>query len=98
MRFTETILDGQTRQLMDNLFLGWLDKVAFASYVSGAFADYRAHGGDYPIGNVRGMTGCMMNFHINVQASLLVNSRGGNLGAHACALLKNAFDAAWVAP
>lgn len=80
------------------LFLGWLDPVAFGAYVSGTFADYRAHGGDYPLSDVPGMTGCMMNFHINVQASLLINSRGGDLGGHACALLRDAFDGAWVAP
>lgn len=98
LRFTEAILDAETRDLMDELFLGWLDPVAFGAYVSGTFADYRAHGGDYPLGDVPGMTGCMMNFHINVQASLLINSRGGNLGGHACTLLRDAFDGAWVAP
>lgn len=98
LRFTDDVIDPGTRELMDDLFLGWLDPVAFAGYVSGAFGVYRAHGGDYPGGNVNGMTGCMMNFPIIVQVSLLINSRGGNLGGHACTLLKNAFDAAWVSP
>ena len=94
LRFTNEIIGPATRELMDELFLGWLDPVAFAGFVQGTFGVYRAHGGDYQSGN-RGMTGCMMNFHINVQTSLVINSVGGNLGGHACTLLKDAFDAAW---
>ncbi len=90
LRFTNTILDTQTRKQMDDLFLGWLDPGVFSAHVAGAFGDYRGHGGDY-----NGMTGCMINFHINVQASLIVNSEGGGFPTHVCRTLKDAFDNAW---
>ena len=88
LRFTEDILNDDTRTMMDELFLGWLNPDEFLGFIEGDYGVYRSHGGDYPSGSVPGMTGCMMNFHINVQATLLINSRGGNLGGHACAALK----------
>ena len=68
---------------------------AFAGSLEGVFGVYRAHGGDY--GSDRGMAGCMMTFPINVQATLLINSRDGDnlLGRHVCAILKEAYDTAW---
>jgi CubicO group peptidase (beta-lactamase class C family) len=93
LRFTDDILPSESRELMDDLFLGWLDPTAFAAYVSGTFGIYRAHGGDYT-----NMTGCVMNYPILVQASLQINSKGGNVQGHPCKLLRLAFDAAWVGP
>jgi CubicO group peptidase (beta-lactamase class C family) len=90
LRFTNDIIDNQTRQQMDDLFLGWLDPGVFSGHVSGAFGDYRGHGGDYA-----GTTSCMINFHINVQASLIVNSEKGGFPTHVCRTLKEAFDNAW---
>jgi hypothetical protein len=43
------------------------------------------------------MTGCMMNYPIEVEAVVIINSRGGSLGGgHACAVLRDAYDDAWV--
>ena len=36
-----------------------------------------------------------MNFPLGVQATLLVNSRGGNIGGHPCTVLRDAYDKAW---
>lgn len=96
LRHTDLILDDDGRQLMDSGFLGWLNPVAFSSYVVGDWGEYRAHGGDSHQSNgVPGMTGCMMNFPNGAQATLLVNSRGGDLGGHACEALRDAYDDAW---
>lgn len=96
LRFTKNIIGPATREKMDELFLGWLDPASFGKLVEGVFATYRAHGGDFPDKSNPGMTGCMMNFQINVQASLLINSRGGDFGGkHACQVLMDAYDNAW---
>lgn len=96
VRFSDTIIDAETREEMDDLYLGWLDPQAFAAYVQSTLfpsVTFRGHGGDYV-----GVIGCMVNFHINVQASLVINSTGGDIGGHACQVLRDAFDSAWVAP
>jgi D-alanyl-D-alanine carboxypeptidase len=92
-RYTESIIDDESRELMDEGFLGWLNPITFSGLVDGVWGVYRAHGGD--LGGDAGVTGCMMKFHIQVQATLVINSRGGDLGGHACTLLKDAFDNAW---
>jgi CubicO group peptidase (beta-lactamase class C family) len=108
MRYTDDIIDESIRDLMNNEFLGWLNPIVFAPYVdSPAFPDeeeiegdwglYRAHGGDSSNSNdVQGMTSCMMNYPIQVEAVLLINSRG-NAVSHPCGVLLAAFDNAWVA-
>jgi hypothetical protein len=97
VRHTNSVIDDEIRDLMDDGNLGWLNPITFSSYVDGEFGVYSAHGGDIGSGGNPGMTGCMMNYPIQVQATLLINSRGGNLGGHACTLLRDAFDNAWVA-
>lgn len=95
LRFTSELLSPADRQLMDSGFLGWLNPKIF---VTGVWGEYRGHGGDSHNGDsVAGMTGCMMNFPNGVQAALLVNSRGGDLGDHACTLLRDAHDQSWSA-
>jgi hypothetical protein len=69
----------------------------FSGLVDGNFGVYRAHGGDIGTGSNPGFTGCMMNYPILLQAVVLINSGGGNLGAHACTMLRDAYDNAWVA-
>lgn len=108
LRFTDDILQPESRALMDEAFLGWLDPVAYANWVQGTWGTYRAHAGDYD-----NMTGCIMNFPsaanpdfpgVKVQVSLLVSSVGGTLGGdlpisgprRICKVLKAAYDAAWV--
>lgn len=34
----------------------------------------------------------MMNFSLGVLATLLVNSRGGDIGGHPCIVLRDAYD------
>ncbi len=109
LRFTSDILAPGTRALMDNGFLGWLDPVAYATWVQGTWGIYRAHAGDFT-----NMTGCVMNFPsaphpdfpgVKVQVTLLINSTGGTLGTNLpiigprkiCKILKTAYDEAWVA-
>jgi CubicO group peptidase (beta-lactamase class C family) len=108
LRFTDDILGPETRALMDEAFLGWLDPIAYATWVQGTWGTYRAHAGDF-----NNMTGCIMNFPsaanpdfpgVKVQVSLLVNSTGGTLGGNLpisgprriCKVLKVAYDEAWV--
>jgi len=35
----------------------------------------------------------MMNFHIVVEAVVVINSRGGNIGGHACKVLRACLTA-----
>jgi CubicO group peptidase (beta-lactamase class C family) len=97
VRYTDSIIDPQTRQAMDTGFLGWLNPIRFSDMVDGKFGVYRAHGGDIGQQSDPGFTGCMMNYPTVHQAVLLINSRGGALGGHACTLLRDAYDDAWVA-
>ena len=97
LRYTEDIVSDETKDLMNAGSLGWLNPVVFSGFVEGVFGVYRAHGGDSALGAVQGMSGCMMNFHIVVEAVAMINSRGGNIGGHACTVLRDAFDNAWVA-
>jgi len=101
MRYTDEIIDDSIRDLMNTGYLGWLNPVRFAGFIVSPDADgdwgiYRAHGGDSANGNVRGMTSCMMNYPINVEAVVLINSRGNNISGHACRVLRDAYDDAWV--
>jgi len=94
LRYTEVILDAQTRETMNNLYLGWHDPEPasgwnFTAHVKGAFGNYRGHGGTYI------MAGCMINFPIRVEGVLLVNSDNGAFPTHLCNTLKTAFDNAW---
>jgi CubicO group peptidase (beta-lactamase class C family) len=109
LRFTDDILEPETRALMDSDFLGWLDPIAYSTWVQGTWGTYRAHKGDYD-----NMVGCIMNFPsaanpefpgVKVQVSVLLNSTGGSLGGdlpvtgprQLCKVLKVAYDEAWVA-
>lgn len=89
LRHTNVILDAPMRELMNDLFLGWLDPGVFAAHVDGAFGDYQGHGGDFI------MTGCMINFPINVEGVVLVNSANGGFPTHICNSLKTAYDTAF---
>lgn len=95
MRYTDNVIDNQTRDLMNDGFLGWLNPVTFSAFVTGEQGAYRAHGGDSATGSNPGMSGCAMNFPIYLEAVLLINSRGGSIGGHACTVLRNAYDDAW---
>jgi CubicO group peptidase (beta-lactamase class C family) len=102
MRYTDAVIDDSIRNLMNEDFLGWLNPVTFAGFVvspdvEGDWGIYRAHGGDSASAAVPGMTSCMMNFPINVEAVLLINSRANNFSGHACTVLRDAYDDAWVA-
>lgn len=94
LRYTEVILDAQTRETMNELYLGWHDPEPasgwdFTAHVQGKFGNYLGHGGTYI------MDGCMINFPIRVEGVLLVNSDNGVFPTHLCNALKTAFDNAW---
>lgn len=99
LRFDDAVLTPATRQMMNQDSLGWLDPDAFDWGSGTTFGPYYNHGGD-----LARMQSCIMNYPINVQVSLLVNSSGGAVNLvdlpgkkqHPCRLLQQAFDAAWV--
>jgi hypothetical protein len=101
MRYTDEIIDDEIRGLMNTGFLGWLNPGTFADLVGSATFEgdwgiYRAHGGDSHNMPVPGMQSCMMNYPIQVEAVVLVNSRGNGFSGHVCTVLRDAFDDAWV--
>lgn len=83
---------------MDFNYLGWMDPADY-NRGNGAFGVYRNHGGDLFYDPVprRGLDVCIMNFPVNVQASLVINSNGGNY-PYQCRLLQDAYDNAWTVP
>jgi len=99
VRFDNTVLTPGTRQMMIQDSLGWLDPDQSSWGTGTSVGPYYNHGGD-----LENLQSCIMNFPINVQASLVVNSSGGSVnlldlpgqGQHPCRLLQQAFDAAWV--
>jgi CubicO group peptidase (beta-lactamase class C family) len=98
-RHSNAIIGNAMRSEMNNSFLGWMNPATFENTITGDFGTYRAHGGDSASnGATAGMAGCMMDFPIQVQAVLLINSRGGPGGAASCSLLRNAYDGAWTYP
>ncbi len=99
LRHSNHILDASMRTQMNFSSLGWLNPESFAGALNGDFGSYRAHGGDSSNDNTAaGVATCMMDYPIQVQAVLLINSRGGPGGSGTCALLRDAYDASWVAP
>ncbi len=95
LRHTDLILDEDLRTMMDERFFGWLNPNTFGERVSGRFGDYRAHGGRMIRSN-RGFLGCAMNFPIEIEATLLINSEGSTVIENACSVLRDAFDGAWI--
>lgn len=98
MRFTDELLSPESRQVMDEGFLGWMDpENPYPWGDGGPFGAYRNHGGDWGFNPApkRGLDSCVMNFPIVVQASLIINSVGGAY-PYQCQVLRNAYDAAWV--
>lgn len=99
LRFDDAVLSPATRQTMNQDSLGWLDPDQFDWGAGTTAGPYYNHGGE-----LANMESCIMNYPINVQASLLVNSNGGEVNLvdlpgkkqHPCRLLQQAFDAAWV--
>jgi hypothetical protein len=97
VRYTNEILDEQTRATMNDGALGWLNPIVYADWVDGVFGIYHAGAGDISDMSKRGMIGCMMNYPIRVEATLVINSRSSDLdkGGDACVILKEAYDNAW---
>jgi hypothetical protein len=88
LRYTDDLLSPATRDLMNDGRLGW-------KAYTGTHGTYLGHGGQWKKGS-GGMDGCVMSFHIHVDASLLINSRVGDYPLP-CTILRQAFDDAWVA-
>ena len=86
VRYTNKLVSPAARKLMvdDGLGLNAYD---------GEYGTYHGHGAVWAMSGGRGMRGCVMSFHIQVDVALLVNSRGDYPSG--CAVVKNAFDNAW---
>ena len=96
-RFTNLILSPASRQLMDFNYLGWMDPANYA-FNKGIYGNYRSHGGD--LDSSGPLDACYMEFFNGVQVVMNVNSTGNYLGngSYQCAVLKWAFENAFIAP
>jgi len=89
LRYTDELLSPESRTLMRDGLLGLQTK-------SGTHGTAYGHGGYWTSGS-GAMTSCVLSFPIHVDASLLINSEGGDYGSDStCSVLANAFDDAWV--
>ncbi|SNY60979.1 hypothetical protein [Paractinoplanes atraurantiacus] len=86
LRYTDKVISAGARKLMVD------ENVGMYSY-TGAYGTYHGHNGVWTQSGNRGMRSCAMSFHIHVDASLLVNSRGDYPSP--CTILLDAFDNAW---
>jgi CubicO group peptidase (beta-lactamase class C family) len=95
VRFTEEIISEESRELMDDNFLGWDKGLSeSASYEHGT---YHAKNGGFKNGDDQGVSTLVKNFPEGVQISVMINSRGGNYGAlDINDGMGKAFDDAWV--
>jgi hypothetical protein len=78
--------------------LGFFDPANGYFWGNGGLGVYHNHGGDWEAG-IKGVDTCVMLFPNGVTATLLINSIGGDYGGtdlYQCALLRDAFDDAWV--
>ncbi|GAA5128740.1 serine hydrolase domain-containing protein [Haloechinothrix salitolerans] len=87
LRYTDDLLSPALRDLMRDAKLG-------LRTVGGEHGTYYGHGGAWGI-STGAMTSCVLSFPIHVDASLVINSSGGDYGS-TCGVLANAFDDAWV--
>lgn len=97
IRYNDDILSQANREVMDDLFLGWMDPDDWGPLgidLVGDHGVYYAHGGDWVNGG-RQFHGCVMKFPIHVEAVLLINS-SDNISDYQCELLRQAFDDAYV--
>lgn len=94
LRHTENLLSTETREVMEDGFLGFNDPARW-SWSSGVFGIYYNHGGDWGH-NGDELHACAMAFPISVETGLIVNSKLGPGAAYQCTILKNAFENAWV--
>lgn len=89
LRYTDELLSPESRTLMHDGLLGLGTK-------SGTHGTAYGHGGYWTSGS-GAMTSCVLSFPIHVDASLLINSEGGDYGSDStCSVLADAFDDAWV--
>jgi hypothetical protein len=98
-RYTEVLLSQESRDLMDKHFLGWHAPDPWPDSTKGVYGTYLVHGGDLydPDGDPsREMHGCAMQFPIQVEAVVLINS-STTLSQYQCTMLREAFENAWVA-
>ncbi|WP_034268213.1 serine hydrolase domain-containing protein [Haloechinothrix halophila] len=87
LRYTDELLSPATRDLMRDGKLG-------LQTVGGEHGTYYGHNGAWGI-STGAMTSCVLSFPIHVDASLVINSSGGDYGS-TCGVLATAFDDAWV--
>jgi CubicO group peptidase (beta-lactamase class C family) len=86
VRYTDKLVSAKARALMVDGQLG------LKAY-NGKHGTYHGHGAVWAQAGGRGMRGCVMSFHIQVDVALLVNSRGDYPSG--CAVVVEAFDNAW---
>ena len=92
LRYEDNLLHPDTRDLMREEFLGWMD--ASWGWVPGTYGTYYSHGGDF--GTRGGMDACIMSFPQGAQVALLTNSVNGNYGGYQCSAIAADYDNAWV--
>lgn len=95
VRFTEDIIDEDSRDLMNDNFLGWDKGLSVSnSYEHGT---YHAKNGGFSNGDDQGVSTLVKNFPEGVQISVMINSKGGNYGGLSVNEgVAKAFDDAWV--
>jgi hypothetical protein len=86
VRYTNTLVSAAARSLMVDEGLG------LKAY-NGEYGTYHGHGAVWAMSGGRGMRGCVMSFAIQVDVSLVVNSRGDYPSG--CTVVLEAFDNAW---
>jgi CubicO group peptidase (beta-lactamase class C family) len=94
LRQTQQLVSTDTREAMEDGFLGLMNPANGYSAPNGAFGLYYTHGGDWMHGSGQ-LHSCVMAFPIVVEAALLINSDRGAI-PYQCNLLQEAFDNAWV--
>lgn len=103
LRYTQDLIDAPTLQQMKAGHLGLMNPADNFNYAQGVFGNYYGHGGDWDHTNSGGLDTCAFMFPINVEAAVVINSSrkasgtSYTHGPHQCAVLKWAFENAWIA-
>jgi D-alanyl-D-alanine carboxypeptidase len=107
-QFTDKVLSDQSKKVMKKDFLGYMDPANGYGFGEGAFGTYYGHGGDLgfataTIGDVWfgtppkvALHTCMLEFPNAIHASLFLNSNTAPGVPYQCAVLKKAYEDAWI--
>lgn len=107
LNHSEDIISKETREVMYNQFLGWSDGAQPQNEPEGDYGTYYYKGGSFCNNaedgncNGQGVRNIVASFpHNGVEVVIMGNSRGGNMDSSSGlrAMLRNAYDGAWVKP